>query len=140
MGDKIRFYPLDVMYKVIDGKPVIHLFSRTDDNRQICILYDKFEPYFYVIPKKGADIADELNALKIIRNGQTFNVAKTEHVKKKYFGKEVNAIKVFTKLPSDIPMLRKELKKLEGVESVNENDILFVKRYMIDNNIVPRSE
>ena len=137
MGDKIRFYPLDVMYKVMDGKPVIHLFSRTDDNKQICILYDKFEPYFYVMPKKGADISEQLNALKIIRNNQSCEITRTEHVKKKYWGKEVNAIKVFTKLPSDVPILGEELKKWESIESINENDILFVKRYMIDNDIVP---
>ena len=137
MADKIRFYPLDVMYKVIDGKAVIHLFGRTADNKQICILYDKFEPYFYVIPKKDANISEQLNALKITRDNQSYKITKTEHVKKKYLGKDVNAIKVFTKLPSDVPIIREELKKFEDIESINENDILFVKRYMIDNNIIP---
>ncbi len=137
MGDKIRFYPLDVMYKVIDGKPVIHLFGRTADNKQICVLYDSFEPYFYVLPKKGADIIDEVNNLNVLKNGQTYSVTKTETVKKRYLGKEVDAIKVYVKLPRDVPVLREELKNNKNIESVNENDILFVKRFMIDNGIIP---
>jgi len=37
MADKIRFFPMDIMYKVIDGKPVIHLFGKTADNKQVCV-------------------------------------------------------------------------------------------------------
>ncbi|MFH0867955.1 MAG: DNA-directed DNA polymerase [Candidatus Woesearchaeota archaeon] len=137
MPDKIRFFPIDVTYKVIDDKPVIHLFGRTSDNKQICVLYDSFEPYFYVIPKKGIDITNEIKSFKISGNDQTCQVTRVEPVKKKYLGKDVNAIKVFTKLPRDISILREELKNWSSIESINENDILFVKRFMIDNNIVP---
>jgi DNA polymerase elongation subunit (family B) len=137
MGDKIRFFPLDVMYKVTDEKPVIHLFGRTDDNKQVCVLYDNFEPYFYVIPKKGFDITEQLKNFEITRNNETYSIIRTEAVKKKYLGKDVNAIKVFTKLPRDVPVISSELKALSSIESVNENDILFTRRFLIDKNIVP---
>ena len=126
MADKIRFFPLDVMYKVIDEKPVIHLYGRTTDNKQICVLYDSFEPYFYVIPKKGDDIINEIANLKIVKNSQIYSVTKTETIKKRYIGKEVNAIKVYVKLPRDVPIIREELKNNKSIESINENDILFV--------------
>ena len=137
MGGKIRFYPLDMMYKIIDGKPVIHLFGKTIDNKQVCVLYDKFEPYFYVIPNKGADITRQLKDLKIERNNQTYPIIRVEEVKKKYLGKDVDAIKVFTNLPGNIPVIREELKNWNSIESINENDILFTRRFLIDNNIVP---
>lgn len=137
MGGKIRFYPLDMMYKIIDGKPVIHLFGKTIDNKQVCVLYDKFEPYFYVIPNKGADITRQLKDLKIERNNQTYPIIRVEAVKKKYLGKDVDAIKVFTNLPGNIPVIREELKNWNSIESINENDILFTRRFLIDNNIVP---
>lgn len=137
MADKIRFYPLDITYKVIDNKPVIHLFGKTIDNKQICILYENFEPYFYIIPKKGFDINEKLKNFRIIRDGQEISITKTEPVKKRYMGKDVDAFKVFTKVPFHIPLMREELKNLEGIESINENDILFVRRFMIDNNIIP---
>ncbi len=137
MGDKIRFFPLDIMYKVIDERPVIHLFGKTADNKQICVLYDDFEPYFYVIPKKGLDITEQLKNFKITRNDQTYAVTRVEAVKKKYFGKDVDAIKVFTKLPRDVPVISSELRNLSSIESINENDILFTRRFLIDKNIVP---
>lgn len=137
MGDKIRFYPLDVMYKITDGKPVIHLFGKTIDNKQVCILYDKFEPYFYVIPNKGTDITKQLKNLKIERNNQIYPITRIETVKKKYMGKDVDALKVFTNLPGNIPIIREELKNWSSIESINENDILFARRFLIDNNIVP---
>jgi DNA polymerase I len=137
MGDKIRFFPLDVMYKVIDEKPIIHLFGKTSDNKQICVLYDSFDPYFYVIPKQGSDIAEQLKNFKIERNNQTYTITKTEPIKKKFLGKDVDAMKVFTKLPGDVPIISNGLKNLSSIESVNENDILFTRRFLIDKNIVP---
>ncbi|MBW2976449.1 DNA-directed DNA polymerase [Candidatus Woesearchaeota archaeon] len=137
MADKVRFFPLDAMYKVMGDKPVIHLFGRTSDNKQICVLYDTFEPYFYVIPKEGFDISDELKSLEVERNNETSSVTGAETVKKRYLGRDVNAIKVFVKLPRDVPVIREELKNWSSIESINENDILFVKRFLIDNNIVP---
>tara|TARA_Y100000310_G_scaffold281722_1_gene302380 strand:- start:19553 stop:22003 length:2451 start_codon:yes stop_codon:yes gene_type:complete len=139
MGDKIRFYPLDVIYKVIDNKPIIHLFGRTDDNKQICVLYENFEPYFYVIPKKDAHIEEQLNTLKITRDNRTYQITKVESVKKRFLGNEVNALKVYTDLPGNVPILREEIKKLDSVESVNESDILFIKRFLIDKKITPLS-
>jgi|TARA_B100001971_G_scaffold202585_1_gene216526 DNA polymerase elongation subunit (family B) len=137
MGDKIRFFPLDVMYRIIDEKPVIHLFGRTIDNKQICILYEDFEPYFYAIQKKGSDITEQLKNFKITRNDQTYSITKVEAVKKKYFGKDVDAVKVFTKLPRDVPVISNELRNLSSIESINENDILFARRFLIDKNIIP---
>jgi len=139
MGDKIRFFPLDVTYKVIDEKPVIHLFGKTTDNKQICVLYDNFQPYFYVIPKKGTDITEQLKNFKIQRNNQTYSITKVELVKKKYLGKDVDAIKVFTNLPGSVPIIREELKNWDSIESVNESDILFVRRFLIDKKITPLS-
>ena len=137
MADKIQFYPIDATYKVIDEKPVIHLFGRTIDNQQVCVLYDSFEPYFYVVPKKGVDISNELKNLRLERDGNAYSISKIEIVQKKYLGKDIAAIKVFAKLPKDIPILREELKNWDKVDSINENDILFVNRFLIDNNITP---
>ncbi|MAH33513.1 hypothetical protein CL615_03915 [archaeon] len=137
MAEKIRFFPMDVIYKIIDDKPVIHLFGKTIDNKQVCVLYDKFEPYLYVIPKPGTAIADELRNLKITRSETEFSITKVEAVKKIYLGKDVDALKVYTKFPSEIPVIREELKNNPNIESINESDILFVRRFLIDNNITP---
>ena len=137
MGKKIRFFPLDVTYKVIDGKAVIHLFGRTIDGKQICILDYSFQPYFYVIPKHGFNVREKIEKLSIEQDNESYSVAKTEAVKKIYLGKEIDAIKVFTKLPRDVPVIRDIIKGWEVIESINEYDILFTRRYLIDKNITP---
>ena len=49
MLEKMQFFPLDAVYKVIDGKAIINLYGRTSDGRQITILDTNFEPYFYLM-------------------------------------------------------------------------------------------
>lgn len=137
MAEKIQFFPLDITYKVIDGKPVIYLFGRTVDGRQVLILDDTFEPYFYIIPKKDIDVKEKLEKIAVERDDRTARVTKTEIVNKKYLGNEIQAIKVYTKLPGDVPIIRDVVKDWEIIEGIYEYDIMFSRRYLIDKNITP---
>jgi DNA polymerase, archaea type len=137
MGKKIRFYPLDVTYKSIGNSPVIYLFGRTSQNKQICVLFDKFLPYFYVIPKQGFELLKELENFKAQDNERIVEIIRVEKVRKRYFGKEIMAYKVFTALPRDVVILREKLKSIKNIMSINECDIQFVKRFMIDYGIIP---
>lgn len=137
MAEKIQFYPLDITYRVIDEKAVTHLFGRTVDGRQILVVDDSFEPYFYVIPKKGFEVNEKLAKISVERDDKVASVTKTEAVNKKYMGDEVQAIKVYTKLPRDVPIIRDVIKDWEIIEGVFEYDVLFARRYLIDKNIIP---
>jgi len=137
MAEKIQFFPLDITYKVMDDKPVTHLFGRTVDGKQVLILDDTFEPYFYVIPKKDIDVKEKLEQIAVEREDKTARVTKTEIVNKKYLGNEVQAIKVYTKLPSDVPVIRDVVKDWEIIEGIYEYDVMFSRRYLIDKNITP---
>ncbi len=136
MPEKIRFFPLDATYKIIDGKAVIYLFGKAEDGKQICILDENFQPYFYVIPKSD-NVMEKLEKLSVERENETYSVKKAEKVKKNYLGKEVDAIKVFTNLPRDVPVIRDIIKDWEIIEAIYEYDILFTRRYLIDKNIIP---
>jgi len=139
MADKVIFFPLDITYKVEKNKAVIYLYGRTTDNKQICVVDESFEPYFYVIPKaKG--VLEKLQKIKVERNKELSEVTRTEKVKKHFLGKDVDAIKVYVKLPRDVPVIRDVIKDWEILSSVNEYDIRFVKRYIIDKNITPLVE
>ncbi|HZX44888.1 MAG TPA: DNA-directed DNA polymerase [Candidatus Nanoarchaeia archaeon] len=134
---KITFFPIDITYKIESGKAVIYMFGRTADGKQVCVADRNFEPYFYVIPKKGENVEEKLLKLKVESDGQTAEVVRTERIKKKFLGSEVNAVKVFTKLPSNVPIIRQTIKDWEMLERVTEYDIKFTKRYLIDKNITP---
>src|SRR3989344_643100 len=137
MAEKVQFFPLDVTYKVINDKAVIHLYGRTVDGEQICVIDDNFEPYFYVIAKKTQSVLEKLDKLRVERNKEVSIVAKTEVVNKKYLSKDAEAIKVYTKLPRDVPVIREEIKNWEDIKSMHEYDIQFSRRYLIDKKIIP---
>ena len=136
MPEKIRFFPLDVTYRIVDGKAVINLYGRAADGRQVCVLDGNFEPYFYVIPK-DISIGAKIEKIRIEHENEICFVTKTESVSKKFLGKETFAIKVYTNIPSSVPVIRDVVKEWESVESTHEFDIPFVRRYLIDKNITP---
>ncbi len=133
---EIEFYPIDVSYTVEQDKAVINLFGKTIEGKQICVQDDSFEPYFWVVSKKAIDkIREKIKKIRINNNGTTSIVTKTELCNKKLLGKSVTALKVFTKLPRDIPVIRNEIKNLD-VETY-EFDIQFTRKYLIDKDITP---
>lgn len=137
MPKKIQFFPIDITYKVINEKPVIYLFGRTSKGEHITVIDSTLEPYFYVIPKKGEKLNDKIEKIKVEVKDKTAIVTKTENIKKSYMGREVNVIKVYTRLPRDVPVIRNVVKDWDMVESTNEYDIHFVRRYLVDKGITP---
>ena len=137
---KIQFYPLDITYKVIEDKPQIYIFGRTTDSQQICVIDPNFEPYFYVLLRDERDIDDFCNKvikIKVEQDKREAVVTKTEVAEKKVLGKNKKLVKVFVKIPPDVPVIREVIKEWEMIESINEYDIHFTRRYLIDKGIIP---
>ncbi|VVB80858.1 DNA polymerase [uncultured archaeon] len=124
---KTSFYPTDINYVVKEGKPIIQLYGRTKEGRQICVL-DSFEPYFYAVGK--VDVKD-IEALR----QDDFKVVRVEKVKKNLNERETSALKVFVNIPKAVPVIKDLVLQL-GVD-VYEYDILFTRRYLIDKGIIP---
>ncbi|MBI2542053.1 ribonuclease H-like domain-containing protein [Candidatus Woesearchaeota archaeon] len=137
MAETVQFYPLDANYKIQDGKAVINLFGRASDGSQIIVVDGNFEPYFYVIPKDGVDISEKLEKVRIEGNNEVYSVARTAPVIKKFLGKEVFAIKVYTNIPSAVPAIKDAVKEWGSISSMHEYDVPFVRRYLIDRNATP---
>jgi DNA polymerase I len=137
MADKIIFFPMDVRYRIDNNKPVIHMFGRTADKKQVCVLDDSFEPYFYIVPKKGKSVDEKLMKIKVESKGDIAEVTRIEKVKRHYLGRDVEAIKVYTVLPRHVPLVREVVKNWEMLELVTEYDIEYRKRYLIDKGITP---
>jgi len=132
MAKKLRFFLLDITYKIVDDRPIIYLFGRMLDNKQVCVIDDTFAPYFWIVPNNMEEVKKELDKLKENNSITNYQISN-----KDYFGGEIEAIKVFTKLPKDVPIIRDELKNLESIKSINEYDIMYVRRYLIDKKITP---
>jgi len=134
----VQFYPLDIIYKVLNDKPVIYLFGRAVDKQQVCVIDDSFESYFWVIPQKDyPSLIESILNLKVESKNGVASVTRVEETFKKYLGKDVKVLKVYTPLPWMVPVVSFEVKNLNGVLSLHEYDIPFVRRYLIDRNIIP---
>ncbi|MBI4738049.1 hypothetical protein HY772_00525 [Candidatus Woesearchaeota archaeon] len=132
------FYPVDVTYKVIEGKARIYIYGKDVSGRQICVIDPNFEPYFYVILKKpNKETENAIAALSTAKKDEQGRVVRVVAARKFYKTKEIDALKVYTDLPSSVPLLREAAKEIDGVAEVLEADILFARRYLIDKKIIP---
>jgi DNA polymerase, archaea type len=138
MGEKLQFFVLDAKYRINNNKAEIYLFAKTISGKQIIVVDNSFDPYFYVIPKLGQDLNEKIKKITVEKNeGEISRVIKTENIQKNIYGKPVDAIKVYTALPRDVPIIRSIIKEWDMVQDTFEYDILFLRRYLIDKEITP---
>jgi len=132
---KIKFQVLDSDYVLVNNKPIVRLFGRTDKGKSVCVFYDKFHPYFYVLPKKG-----KIEETKdYVEENFSQYVRKMEIVKKflpiGYQDKKTEILKLILRNPSKTPVVRDHLKEKKFIEQIFEADIFFKYRFMADMNI-----
>lgn len=135
MGERIRFFPVDVLYKVHGGKPVVYLYGRTPEGQQVCATDDSQQPYFYVLSME--QIKDRLAQLTAEDEGRPVRVSAVQEVTKEYFGKPINLFKVIVGIPGDVPILREIVKSWPEVKDIFEYDVLFARRYLLDKGLIP---
>lgn len=136
---KFAFYPVHAAYKLQHDKPVVELYGRTQEKKQLCVAVEGFEPYFYILPKaKNWDkLIEELKKLKVEGRDRTITIARVEKVERKIGIEKQLVLKVFTAIPADVKHLRDELKEHKQIEEIFDADIPFVRRFLIDANITP---
>jgi DNA polymerase I len=133
---ELNFQLIDCDYVLIDGKPIIRLFGKTEDNKTACTFYRKFQPYFYVLLKENESTE---TLIKFLEKNFKKDFMKAEEVKKflpiGYQKEKPTLIKITLKDPSQTPFVRDELKKQNFIKEIFEADILFKYRFMNDFNI-----
>ena len=110
---------LDVDYVIVDEKPVIRIFGKTEKGEVVCGFYDGFSPYFYIDDKKAIDL------LK-----RDSNIVEVKESDRKFIGLDKIAYKVITKNPAKTPEIREGL-RAAGFNAF-EADILFKYRFLND--------
>ena len=133
---KLHFYPIDITYKFLDGRPVLCLFGKSREGEQIVVLDRHFEPYFYVLLAENALMETVLEKLKSVELAEG-RVVKTEIVQRKLNGQTKRFIKVSASSPSAVPRLRELIENWPDVLACYEADVPFTRRYLIDRAITP---
>jgi DNA polymerase I len=131
---KVTFWLLDLNYNVKNDKPEVWLWGIDDSGKRVLLIDRNFLGYFYVVVEENVDPA---KVVEEIRKEQDSFIVKLEVVNRKFFGKQVKAVKVYCKNPDVIQKYAKAFRKLEGTKDCLEDDIRYSMRYLIDNNVVP---
>jgi DNA polymerase I len=132
---ELVFQVLDCDYVLVDGRPVVRIFGKTKEGKTVCAFYRNFLPYFYVQPKDGATA----EIVEYLKKNFTNNLLNIEEVEKYipigYQKKKTKLLKLTLKDPSQTPIMRDALKRIEFVKNIFEADILFKYRFMVDMGI-----
>jgi DNA polymerase I len=136
MSVKVVFWLLDINPKVDGDKVELWLWGIDAKGSRLLLVDRNFTAYFYVMLHGGADPAQVTEAIRSVAAGE---VAETQVVSRRFFGKPVTAIKVSCKDATQTGKIAKKLRKLDGVSDCLEDDIRAAMRYLIDNGVVPCS-
>ena len=106
---KIKFWMLDINPRSVEGKPVeLWLWGIDTHGNRVLVIDRNFAAYFYVVVKEGFD---PLSIEKEIINVCQGSIVKTEVLERRFFGKPVQAIKVYCKAANEAGKLARQLRR-----------------------------
>jgi len=134
---KAVFWLLDVNYEVREHKPEVWIWGIDEEGQRVLIIDRSFTSYYYLVPKEGQNPQAIIEKISSRKAGEFQSVFKLEQVRRRYFGKLVDAVKVFCQDPDVIVKYAKAMARIEDVKESLEDDIRYSMRYLIDNNMSP---
>ena len=132
----IEFMLIDSTYEIAGREPVIVLYGKTRDGKNIVLLDKRFRPYFYAVPIEGADInllKQKIRSLSIPRS-PIIDITVED---KGFFGERIRVLKITTVIPETVREYREKVREIPEIREVLEADVRFALRYMIDKDIKP---
>ncbi len=134
---KLIFWLLDINHEVVDHEPEIWLWGVSEDDKRVLVIQKGYYSYFYAIPEEDREqyVVEKIKSMREKLTG----IIEVAIADKKYFGKELKAIKVTCRDPTVVDDYAKKISKIEHVKMCLEHDIRYSMKYMIDNDIAPCS-
>ena len=132
---KISFWLLDINPKIDKVKGTIEMWLWGIDSlgNRVLVVDRNFTAYFYAVVAERFDAAKTAES---IMKGFGQSIVKVEVAPRRFFGKDVAAIKVYCKNATETGKVAKQLRSIEGVADCLEDDFRAAMRYLIDNNVV----
>jgi DNA polymerase I len=133
---KTTFWLLDINPRIDNASDTseLWLWGIDANGNRVLVIDRNFTAYFYAVVKEDFDPSK--TAREIMR-AYPPSIVKAEVAERRFFGKPVQAIKVYCKVATETEKLAKALRGLEGVKECLEDDIRISMRYLIDNNVAP---
>lgn len=131
---KITFWLLDINPKIDKDTIELWLWGINKTGNRVLVIDRNFTAYFYAVLNEGFDPA---KTAEHIKSAYADSIVNAEVVQRRFFGKPVQAIKIYCKIATETGKLAMKLRSLEAVRDCLEDDIRAAMRYLIDNNVVP---
>jgi DNA polymerase I len=132
---EVFFQLLDCDYVKLNSSPIVRVFGKTDKGKTVCVFFENFNPYFYVLPKENS----KEGLINFLKNEFKNTVINIEEVEKFlpfcYQKNKTRMLKIFLNDPSKTPLVRDSLIQKGLVENIFEADILFKYRFMVDQKL-----
>jgi len=133
---KIDFWLLDINHEVFDAQPEIRLWGIDSNGKRLLIRDKSFRPYFYLLVTDETAIDRIVDRIKTEKSRYS-GIEKIEVLEKRFFGKNVKAIRIVCRDPEIITKYAESMAKFEGVKDHVEDDLRSSLRYIVDNDLVP---
>jgi len=131
---KVSFQVLDADYIMVNSLPTVRIFGKTKEGQSICVLYDRYLPYFYFIPARKKEEIEAI--LKKEFGGLIAGMEEVERYESiGYRENKTKMIKIYLTDPSKVPKVREFILNKELSKGIFEADILFKYRFLTDFNI-----
>jgi len=131
---KITFWLLDINPKIDKDTIELWLWGINKAGNRVLFIDRNFTAYIYAVLNKDLDPS---KTAQQIRSAYADSIVNAEVVQRRFFGKPVQAIKIYCKNATETSKLAMKLRNLEEVKDCLEDDIRAAMRYLIDNDVVP---
>ncbi len=132
---KKTFWLLDLNQEAYDGKSSIWLWGITHEGERILVIDDKYEPYFYLLPRDDQDAEELKEKLETAKPHPSIERATVE--KKKLLSDERPVLKVFCTDPRSLERAAAEAVKKLGAAGSFEEKLRQATKYQNDYGIKP---
>jgi DNA polymerase I len=126
---QVCFQLLDCDYVQLEDKPVVRLFGKTLDGKTVCVFFEGFKPYFYVLPR------ERQKAVEFLRKSFPADVEAIEETSRYlpigFNTQKTQLLKVTLRNPARVPEVREAIPDAQTFEA----DILFRYRFMADHGL-----
>ncbi|MBI2445816.1 ribonuclease H-like domain-containing protein [Candidatus Micrarchaeota archaeon] len=129
----MKAWLLDVNY--VHSQRAIRLLLKV--NGKSIRAYHKHEPYFYLKPKDLASALEPLKKVQANDGEKNYTFERIDTVSRLIEGKPTDVLKLVTAHPGLVPKFQEAVRHYGDTYEYN---ILFTRRYLIDNHLTPGAE
>ena len=139
---KCEFVPIDYDYFDFEGKNYVAMIGKTGNGKRVCVV-ESYEANFWVILKGGVSskniekLISKIEGIEVKKGSRETRVLKTEVCRKKFLGKDVDAIRIYITNHKDAHLIASEIGDSDCIIARREYDIPIITKYIMEGGLKP---